>query len=849
MSLAFLYDDINYFISGGIELQTELLSYEFDPTPDIYRMRALNFSVLYQLPVVTLTVSSAVASTLQLEDILYTAVASGVSGDSISITYLNTKLDGSAEVTSATGGAIIVEMQDGVTDADTIAAEINTNVLSNVLVSAAVDAGQGADPQGEHTATFLTGGSDGGAVNGFEIISGGSGNNNLGLTVVGSGSGAILTPDVDESGKLVDITITDGGSGYSAPTVAPTSDRPEIVITTQVSDDAVTWEDLNDYTITTTPQSFYDLVEDSKKYYRVTYPGGIKASFRILSLRAYTTEDVVTQSKLIPFVFNNEQKYLLVLRDEAIFIYQDDVLIHSMLAPGLSAEYFARLKFTQAEDTMIFTHPEMRTKQLQRTETGWIFSDFPWTFVPYALFGAETITNPAFTLTPSATEGNVKLTASGGTTFSTGSVGQYIDGGGGRVRITEYVSATVVQGYTIIPFYSTTAIGSGKWKYITGYEEAWSDLRGYPTTCMFYQQRLWFGGSKSKPNTIWASRVGQYDSFENVANYDNDAIDATISSAQIDEIVNIYANRGVQLFTAGAEWVVPEGATTPDTIFFVKNTSNGSLANVNPVDIAGVTMFVEKNGKSLLSFAYTNTQAAFTTDSLSLLTDMILDPVSMAVDYNSSKDTGNFLYIVLADGTMAVACILLDQQVNSFVRWEADGIIQDVANVAGDTYILVDRDKEVILEKLADHWTDMTLEFAPAQILEGLTEFEGFTFHAYTDTEDYGNYTVLDGQIDLGFVPAETVYLGIDFAFQLISNKIAVNGQTENIEKRIGKATVATHDTERLTFCGQTLRQTDNVYDIYGATGFSRDCRYTISGMFWPVEVLSVVANINYGAK
>jgi hypothetical protein len=83
----------------------------------------------------------------------------------------------------------------------------------------------------------------------------------------------------------------------------------------------------------------------------------------------------------------------------------------------------------------------------------------------------------------------------------------------------------------------------------------------------------------------------------------------------------------------------------------------------------------------------------------------------------------------------------------------------------------------------------------------------------------------------------------------LISTKIAINGQTENIEKRISKATVTTKDTPALTFCGQRIENTDDVYDFYGVTSPSRDCRFTITGTFDVVEVLSILLNINYGDK
>lgn len=775
------------------------------------------------------------------------------------------------------------------------------------------------------TAPVLTANIVNGVITSVNIDTAGVGLNDVTITAKDvRGSGATFTVTTDDAGSITNVVVVTGGTNYtSSTTILVDYDLPEEAIKLQASADALTWTDIDSYSVTNIETDFVTQVDASYRYIRLYMDNLIDTKLRLFNLSSYDESATITTSKILPFVFNLNQKYVLVLKNESILAYENDVLVATITATGLLDTYFDTLKTAQAEDTMIFTHPDMRTKQLQRTFASqaytndpaaganivlnmtstadfalndvvivsssagsekatvtnivantsitvnslalnhtttnplvtsttlleWVFSDFPWTNVPFMLFGAEVVTNPAQTLTPSADEGSVKLTA-GGAVFTAASVGQLIDGGGGRVRITQYESGTVVYGYTIIPFYTTAAIASGTWDYITGYEEVWSSARGYPTTCMFYQQRLWFGGSKGKPNTIWASRVGQYNSFENVANYDNDAINATISSEQIDEIVNMYANRGIQIFTAGAEWVVPEGATTANSITFSKNTSNGSLDSVVPVDISGITMFIERNGKSLLSFAYTDSQAAFVTESMSLLSGLVNDPVGIAVDYNSSKDVGNFIYMPMADGTMAVFCVMIGQDINAPVRFETDGDILDVTNVSGDTYVLVDRKDVIYLEKLGYQKTDWTKTFTPvASVINGLSDYNGYYVRVYDDSKDYGTYFVMNGTITLTGWTSGNVYLGKTFDYEMISTKIAVNGQTENIEKRIAKATIATANTPKLTFCGQTISQTDEVYDIYGVTGFSRDCRFTITGEFDYVEILSILLNINYGEK
>lgn len=764
-----------------------------------------------------------------------------------------------------------------------------------------------------------------GVITGISISNGGIGINNPVVTITDiRGSGADVTATVNSAGTITGFTIVDGGALYSSRTrVVIESDEISETVLLQGSLDGVAWTTIDTYTITDVAQDLVTTVNASYRYIRLLGSGTIKSKLSLYYMKCYSKSVIDTSTKIVDFVFNLSQKYLLVLRNELIDIYENDVKTITVTATGLLAEYFENIKVTQAEDTMIFTHPNMQTKQLQRsfksqaftndpaaganivlnmaatgsfvlndvvmvsssigselatvtnvvsntsitvnaltldhtltnpkvtstTRLNWTFSSFPFEFIEYGLFGSESKAQPAQTLTPSAVEGSVKLTA-GGAVFSAGSVGQLIDGGGGRVRITQYESTTIVYGYTIIPFYTTAAIASGTWDYITGYEPVWSSVRGWPSTCMFFDQRLWFGGSKDKPNTFWGSRIGQYNSFENVANYDNDSISATIASEQIDEIVNIYANRGIQVFTVGAEWIVPESTTTPDSITVSKNTSNGSLGRVDPVDIAGTTLFIERNGNSLLSFVYTEGEAAYVTASLSLLTDMISSPYRMAVDYNSDQDVGNFLYIVNDNGKMAVACILLDQQINSFVRFETDGLYKDVVNVAGDTYVLVERKDRVFLEKFSQVKCDCVVEDSTlSDNITGLDDFNGYYVRAYTNTTNYGTYFVMGGEITLSDVPTETVYIGIDFDYELISNKVAINGQTENIEKRIAKATLVSRETNRITFCGQTMSQTDDVYDFYGVTGFARDCRFTITGTFDYIEVLSIMLNLNYGDK
>jgi hypothetical protein len=163
----------------------------------------------------------------------------------------------------------------------------------------------------------------------------------------------------------------------------------------------------------------------------------------------------------------------------------------------------------------------------------------------------------------------------------------------------------------------------------------------------------------------------------------------------------------------------------------------------------------------------------------------------------------------------------------------------------------VERGDAVYLEKVnQDLMTDYTTsDSSLSATITGLGDYNLNTVRAYTDTTNYGTFTVNNDQITLPSTPTETVYVGYDFDYALTSNKIAIQGQTENIEKRISKATIVTSNTDLLTFEGQQIAQSDDVYEYYGVTQFERDCRFAITGTFNYVEILSILLNINYGAK
>ena len=134
-------------------------------------------------------------------------------------------------------------------------------------------------------------------------------------------------------------------------------------------------------------------------------------------------------------------------------------------------------------------------------------------------------------------------------------------------------------------------------------EDIWSATRGYPKTACFYEGRLVLGGTRSKPQSLFFSKSGSFFDFDIDDGDDDEAIFVTISSRKLNDIVDVFPGRNLQIFTSGAEFAVTSSPVTPSNAQVKPQTSHGAL-NVETQDVDGSTIFVDRNGKSIRDFVF-----------------------------------------------------------------------------------------------------------------------------------------------------------------------------------------------------------------------------------------------------
>lgn len=428
----------------------------------------------------------------------------------------------------------------------------------------------------------------------------------------------------------------------------------------------------------------------------------------ITSLPNSSTESAGNGTRLVEFEFSTSDSYMLCFTHNRMHVFKNKALITAIngganayldtSGVGLTGARLANIVWTQSADTLIVVHPDINPIKIVRggTDATWTATAITFDSIPKYAFTAA-FSNPAGTLTPSAVSGKVTLTASS-SVFTAGSVGQYVNATPqGRAKIVKYNSGTSVDAITEFPFFNTSAIANGSWEYESGYEDVWSSGKGWPRSVTFHEGRLYFGGSKSRPSTIWGSKVGLFFDFDPTEGLDDDAIEATLDTNTFNAIVDIISGRDLQVFTTGGEFYVPQNGLDPitPTNFFVKTASrNGIKEGVRVQQLESGTIFVQRQGKSLNEFAYTDTQLTYVTQKISLLAGHLLrTPTRMALRRSVATDENDLLLITNSDdGTMAVFSLLRAQNViapSEFIT--VDGSFVDVGVDISTIYVVAKR--------------------------------------------------------------------------------------------------------------------------------------------------------------
>ncbi len=288
--------------------------------------------------------------------------------------------------------------------------------------------------------------------------------------------------------------------------------------------------------------------------------------------------------RLVPFIFNDDDTYVLEFGDEYFRIYRDGALVlypegheHEgevvVVASPFAAADLAKLKFEQSGDVIRFTHRSYTARILTRTD----HHDWTWAeedFVP-------SITAPTGVTATPQTAGSVvytyKVTATSEETGEESLPGAAVSVSSATLDSTSATVAIDIPAVTGASVYDVYREDNGLYGWI-GRTETGSftddniapDTTKTPPTerlpfadgnnplCLAeHDQRMVYGGGANKPETLEGSRTGAYANFfTSTPQVDDDPYSYRLGRGKVYEIRHLISLNALIALTAGSVWQV-----------------------------------------------------------------------------------------------------------------------------------------------------------------------------------------------------------------------------------------------------------------------------------------------------
>lgn len=351
-------------------------------------------------------------------------------------------------------------------------------------------------------------------------------------------------------------------------------------------------------------------------------------------------------------------------------------------------------------------------------------------------------------------------------------VGNWVDINAGLVQITAVTSATVATGELRKTMSALVAAPALAWSLMGN---AWGGANGYPRTGTFYEQRLWAGGSRQFPQTMWGSRIGEYLDFELGAEAD-DAISLSAASEQQDAITHLTTLGSLIALSAGGAVTArgtDDSAIAPNAKNKIKAQPNFGCSRVSPERIGNELMYAQRGGRKIRALSADRIDAdMFAAPDITVLAEHLFKPGITGMAFQSEPEP--VLFATVADGTIATCTIDRDQEVIGWTTQKTQGRFDAVAVLpteeGSQVWTIVAREvngQQVRYVELFDAslCTDSAITgTSPAgeTVWDGLGHLEGLTVKVKADGVELNDRVVAGGSITIER-PAKAIEVGLKF--------------------------------------------------------------------------------------
>jgi hypothetical protein len=369
-----------------------------------------------------------------------------------------------------------------------------------------------------------------------------------------------------------------------------------------------------------------------------------------------------------------------------------------------------------------------------------------------------------------------------------------------------------------------------------------TSANNYPSVVTFFEQRLVFGGTNNNPQTLWFSKNGDYENFT-TGTGDDDALVYTIASNQVNAIRYLSATRVLTIGTTGGEYVLTatsDGPVTPSETVIRKYSNYGSAA-VDPVQVADVTLFVQRGGRKVREFRYVGdiNVSAYQAPDITILAEHITTGGITAFAYQQEPD--GVVWALRADGTLLGLTYRREEEVVAWHKHVIGGafsggqaVVESIATLPSDTgedelYMIVKRTIDGVTKRYVElmrpfdfggvttgaFFVDCGLRYqgGATTSLSGLYHLRDETVNVLANGATHPDRTVTNGGITLAY-SSTTAAVGYGYTSSMQTMRIeagSADGTSQGKPKRIHAITLRLLETVGIEV-GNSASENDRIF-------------------------------------
>jgi len=338
-------------------------------------------------------------------------------------------------------------------------------------------------------------------------------------------------------------------------------------------------------------------------------------------------------------------------------------------------------------------------------------------------------------------------------------------------RISEYTDAQTAVLTEITPLLND--LSSKRWSL-----GVFSETTGYPYALTIHDERLCLGGCVKSPNTVYASRVNEWDNFMS-GTTETSPYTFTVASDSFDTIRSLKSSRQLNIMTDNSENTMgsrDDNAITSITNISVSSHTNYGSSNVQAIQMADMIWFTMGQSERVRASRYDFASDGQQSIEMSLFASHVTE--SGIKEMSFRRHPFNSLFCLLNNGTAAALTYEGMQEIKAWARISTVGgeILSASANYSdtgdiiagvvkrGSSYFLEtfgDIDESTVFLDNQTTWLDAN--FIIGQPIE--QDDDGLLVVVHDDTELTAgvDYTIHDGLLTIPGVSSGAVAIGRKF--------------------------------------------------------------------------------------